>query len=59
MSLVEVGKVFFLLVVHASLFMFIWSFAKTILTDPGRVPLHWVIIFYLLKIKKTKGILFE
>lgn len=33
---------FFLVLTHFSLFMFLWSFVKAIITHPGQVPQYWV-----------------
>jgi len=34
-------RVFYLVFFHLFFFMFVWSFIQTMITDPGRVPIHW------------------
>ena len=45
---------------HFFVIMFIWSLAQTLITDPGRVPIYWVIFFdnkrdFTWEIQKTNG----
>ena len=35
---------FFLIVFHLSFIMMIWSLLTAMFTEPGKVPLYWVLI---------------
>jgi len=41
MTYEDVPRLCYLILIHVTLILLLWSFVVTAVTDPGRVPLYW------------------